>query len=292
MGAGASLRRRSCWCHQCQANVQNLTDGGACPHCHTSFAAEGSGLAEPIQANRWHQRNARGRAPSAITEARIARLLDDLHAQLEMVEGLHETMRRTVFATAGDQLRRGEQPTFSEIMSASELIEMDVNALKSMRQAAQCVVCCADFEVGERLCKLPGCGHIFHEECVRAWLQRTANCPICRCDLVHATSCLKQEALRASGSRSPEVDGCHRGGSSLASPLTFRRGLASSGQSAHLMSHVPWNCASSPAYMSQPRWHQQDVAWRVQPTLPVTLSSSSSSSGTSPSVPGRSRLPM
>lgn len=41
-----------------------------------------------------------------------------------------------------------------------------------------CSICLADFEDGETLKKLP-CGHLFHEGCVGAWLQRNKRCPLC-----------------------------------------------------------------------------------------------------------------
>jgi len=186
------------WCHECQTTFDQLADGGVCPACQGGFVEEAASVAVIAQAARWLAGSG-GAANS--TEARIARLLDDLHAHLEMVEGLHATMRRAMDATAEDAARPHLDAAPAEVLDAIETILLDSNTLKSMRQTAQCVVCCADFEVGEELSRLPGCGHLFHPDCVRQWLDRAANCPICRRNLVEAVVG-PREALSTSTSSS------------------------------------------------------------------------------------------
>merc|ERR1711948_122289 len=39
-----------------------------------------------------------------------------------------------------------------------------------------CVVCLAEFEIGEKLAELP-CGHVFHTRCVAEWLACKSGCP-------------------------------------------------------------------------------------------------------------------
>lgn len=48
-----------------------------------------------------------------------------------------------------------------------------------------CVVCCNDLFEGDTvsLCRLPTCGHYFHEYCLRGWFARASTCPICRANL-------------------------------------------------------------------------------------------------------------
>ncbi|KAM0925500.1 hypothetical protein ACQ4PT_004152 [Festuca glaucescens] len=46
--------------------------------------------------------------------------------------------------------------------------------------ASECAVCLSEFQEGERLRLLPTCLHAFHIDCINAWLQATANCPLCR----------------------------------------------------------------------------------------------------------------
>jgi hypothetical protein len=45
--------------------------------------------------------------------------------------------------------------------------------------ADTCAICCENVEGGQTLCALP-CGHAFHDECARAWLEIRGSCPTCR----------------------------------------------------------------------------------------------------------------
>jgi hypothetical protein len=50
-------------------------------------------------------------------------------------------------------------------------------------QSHDCVVCCERLETSETVVQLPGCAHIFHEQCVMAWLKSHNTCPYCRREL-------------------------------------------------------------------------------------------------------------
>ena len=43
----------------------------------------------------------------------------------------------------------------------------------------ECPICLKKFEQDDELTLLP-CEHEFHSECVEAWLNKAANCPMCR----------------------------------------------------------------------------------------------------------------
>ena len=47
----------------------------------------------------------------------------------------------------------------------------------------QCPVCLEDVEAGEMVRQLPACRHLFHADCVDAWLRAHRTCPLCRCEL-------------------------------------------------------------------------------------------------------------
>uniref|UniRef100_A0A0E0L035 RING-type E3 ubiquitin transferase n=1 Tax=Oryza punctata TaxID=4537 RepID=A0A0E0L035_ORYPU len=49
---------------------------------------------------------------------------------------------------------------------------------------AQCVICLGLVQVGEVVRRLPACKHLFHVECIDAWLSSHSTCPICRADVV------------------------------------------------------------------------------------------------------------
>lgn len=47
----------------------------------------------------------------------------------------------------------------------------------------ECAVCLNEFEDDEMLRLIPKCDHVFHPECIDAWLQSHVTCPVCRADL-------------------------------------------------------------------------------------------------------------
>ncbi|KAL1561897.1 RING-type E3 ubiquitin transferase [Salvia divinorum] len=51
------------------------------------------------------------------------------------------------------------------------------------RSALECAVCLSDFEGDETLRLIPKCDHVFHPECVDAWLESHVTCPVCRANL-------------------------------------------------------------------------------------------------------------
>ncbi|KAM0853737.1 hypothetical protein ACQ4PT_050892 [Festuca glaucescens] len=55
--------------------------------------------------------------------------------------------------------------------------------------ASDCAVCLSEFQEGERLRRLPACLHAFHIDCIDAWLQGAANCPLCRAAVVSGPVC-------------------------------------------------------------------------------------------------------
>mmetsp|Transcript_35740 Transcript_35740/g.95787 ORF Transcript_35740/g.95787 Transcript_35740/m.95787 type:complete len:291 (+) Transcript_35740:140-1012(+) len=44
----------------------------------------------------------------------------------------------------------------------------------------ECSICIMPFDPGDKVRRLPGCGHVFHKSCVDLWLLRSAECPLCK----------------------------------------------------------------------------------------------------------------
>ncbi|MFS7969489.1 putative transcription factor C2H2 family [Helianthus anomalus] len=59
-----------------------------------------------------------------------------------------------------------------------------VKGLKIGKGALECAVCLNEFEDEETIRLIPKCDHVFHAECIDAWLEHHVTCPVCRCDLV------------------------------------------------------------------------------------------------------------
>ncbi|XP_019187776.1 PREDICTED: E3 ubiquitin-protein ligase ATL31 [Ipomoea nil] len=47
----------------------------------------------------------------------------------------------------------------------------------------ECAVCLNEFEDDETLRLIPKCDHVFHPECIDAWLEAHVTCPVCRANL-------------------------------------------------------------------------------------------------------------
>ncbi|XP_057780269.1 E3 ubiquitin-protein ligase ATL31-like [Salvia miltiorrhiza] len=62
----------------------------------------------------------------------------------------------------------------------------EVKGHKIGKGALECAVCLNEFEDDETLRLLPKCDHVFHPECIDAWLASHTTCPVCRANLVPA----------------------------------------------------------------------------------------------------------
>lgn len=59
-----------------------------------------------------------------------------------------------------------------------------VKSLKIGLATLECAVCLSEFEEEETLRLIPKCSHVFHPECVDAWLANHSTCPVCRANLL------------------------------------------------------------------------------------------------------------
>lgn len=66
------------------------------------------------------------------------------------------------------------------------LVYSAVKELKMGKGALECAVCLSEFEDHETLRLLPSCCHVFHPECIDAWLVSRSTCPVCRAKLTRA----------------------------------------------------------------------------------------------------------
>ncbi|CAM8965023.1 hypothetical protein QQ045_003734 [Rhodiola kirilowii] len=90
---------------------------------------------------------------------------------------------------AGRQLRRRRQtprhnPNAFSREDLTQLAELEY--CKHDRDAdsdPECVICLEVFGDGARYRILPGCGHVFHLNCIDAWLVKAAVCPVCRASI-------------------------------------------------------------------------------------------------------------
>lgn len=60
----------------------------------------------------------------------------------------------------------------------------EVKGLQIGKGALECAVCLNEFEDEETLRLIPKCDHVFHPDCIDAWLESHVTCPVCRANLV------------------------------------------------------------------------------------------------------------
>jgi E3 ubiquitin-protein ligase ATL6/9/15/31/42/55 len=82
------------------------------------------------------------------------------------------------------------------------LIYSVVKGLKIGKGALECAVCLNEFEDDETLRLIPNCDHVFHPDCIDAWLESHTTCPVCRADLTKPADTVSQ----LSELHSPELD--------------------------------------------------------------------------------------
>ncbi|MBA0860787.1 hypothetical protein Goshw_021267 [Gossypium schwendimanii] len=71
----------------------------------------------------------------------------------------------------------------SVIESFPVFIYSCVKDLNIGKGALECAVCLSEFEDDEKLRFLPKCSHVFHLQCIDAWLAYHVTCPVCRAKL-------------------------------------------------------------------------------------------------------------
>ncbi|XP_054779198.1 RING-H2 finger protein ATL32-like [Prosopis cineraria] len=63
-----------------------------------------------------------------------------------------------------------------------------VKQLKLGSASPECAVCLSEFNHQDKLRLLPTCNHVFHSECIDAWLASHVTCPVCRMKLKPAAA--------------------------------------------------------------------------------------------------------
>ncbi|XP_039126642.1 E3 ubiquitin-protein ligase ATL6-like [Dioscorea cayenensis subsp. rotundata] len=77
--------------------------------------------------------------------------------------------------------QRGLDPEVLETFPT--LAYSEVKNLKIGKGSLECAVCLSEFEEDETLRLLPKCSHVFHPDCIDAWLVSHVTCPVCRSNL-------------------------------------------------------------------------------------------------------------
>lgn len=79
-------------------------------------------------------------------------------------------------ATISSSRRSGIVPAYVSLFT--DEIQYD-----SSMNHSQCPISLDDFQVGESILKIRGCGHLFRREPLRRWFENNSICPVCRMNL-------------------------------------------------------------------------------------------------------------
>ncbi|KAL5220421.1 hypothetical protein ABZP36_025134 [Zizania latifolia] len=99
---------------------------------------------------------------------------------------LHLGRRRRdpIFVIQDEQWRRRQTPRLGLDAAAIALLPsfpyQRVHGAETSANSFECAVCLNAVDEGEMVRQLPGCGHVFHQECIDVWLSSNASCPVCR----------------------------------------------------------------------------------------------------------------
>lgn len=55
-----------------------------------------------------------------------------------------------------------------------------VKLMVMKRSSKTCSICIEGFELDSIISKLP-CQHIYHRGCIKTWMGKSKDCPLCRC---------------------------------------------------------------------------------------------------------------
>lgn len=105
------------------------------------------------------------------------------------------------FQTQGDSEPKQPPTAAAELqaMPVLKVCEEDLDA-----ESNECTICLEKLNAGESALRIP-CGHLFHEDCVRTWLQSNNQCPMCRYELPTEDASLEQGRRERMADRKPRI---------------------------------------------------------------------------------------
>ena len=85
-----------------------------------------------------------------------------------------------------EQEQQNRRPTDQEFIARLPVVTIEEKHCKKLEDGSlekpTCSVCITDFDLGSKGLFLP-CGHTFHPDCIKPWLQDHNTCPVCRKEL-------------------------------------------------------------------------------------------------------------
>lgn len=92
-----------------------------------------------------------------------------------------QSIRQTLSIRRRATAARGLDPSVIETFPTFTYAE--VKDQRIGKGGLECAVCLNEFEDDEILRLIPNCDHVFHPQCIDAWLESHITCPVCRANL-------------------------------------------------------------------------------------------------------------
>lgn len=73
-------------------------------------------------------------------------------------------------------------PNVSQVIAGTERFRYGSDTIDRVNDT-RCPISLEDFTIGEELCEIRHCGHIFKWSALRSWFSRNSHCPVCRYDI-------------------------------------------------------------------------------------------------------------
>mmetsp|Transcript_90543 Transcript_90543/g.161281 ORF Transcript_90543/g.161281 Transcript_90543/m.161281 type:complete len:377 (-) Transcript_90543:95-1225(-) len=81
----------------------------------------------------------------------------------------------------GQEDKKGAPPASASVVRSLPRVKVSAYDIAA-NESPECSVCLGDLVIGEKALRIP-CGHLYHEECVKDWLKKSNECPVCRWEL-------------------------------------------------------------------------------------------------------------
>jgi hypothetical protein len=100
----------------------------------------------------------------------------------------------------GDEGNKDEDPEITALNGQFQRARSIVSSLcgsitsslpdPNLDSEKKCPICMEEYKIGDEICfsRNKKCPHVFHAECMRNWLMKSNDCPLCRLDYLQVTS--------------------------------------------------------------------------------------------------------
>ena len=95
--------------------------------------------------------------------------------QTDFSEGLSLQNEENGSGLSNDELNNLEVKTYGSLSDA-----LSTESTQENLQNNVCSICLSEYQHDELIFIIPGCRHLFHENCIKDWLRTLAVCPYCR----------------------------------------------------------------------------------------------------------------